>query len=111
MALDFTYLHTRQANHRSAYCVGVGFFCVTMRKVRRIGQRGVAALGQQAAAHAAVFELGRRAVGERADDEHADVLLAGQHGGGARRDRRRGDDFDELPSRRWPWRFPRRARG
>ena len=24
IAFDFTYLHTRQANHRSAYCVGVG---------------------------------------------------------------------------------------
>src|SRR5215510_16614216 len=33
MAFDFTHLQTRQANHRSAYCVGVGFFCVTILKV------------------------------------------------------------------------------
>ena len=33
IAFDFTYLHTRQANHRSAYCVGVGCFCVTILKV------------------------------------------------------------------------------
>src|ERR1041385_1334666 len=33
MALDLTYLQTRHANHRSAYCVGVGFFCVTILNV------------------------------------------------------------------------------
>src|SRR6185295_4516782 len=33
MAFDLTYLHTRQANHRSAYCVGVGFFWVTILNV------------------------------------------------------------------------------
>src|SRR5688572_22697226 len=33
IAFDFTYLHTRQANHRSAYCVGVGFFSVTTLNV------------------------------------------------------------------------------
>src|ERR1044071_1884296 len=33
MALDFTYLHTRHANHRSAYCVGVGCSLLTTLKV------------------------------------------------------------------------------
>src|SRR6187551_3895041 len=33
MAFDFTYLHTRQANHRSAYCDGVGLFFETILNV------------------------------------------------------------------------------
>src|SRR5690349_6314826 len=33
MAFDFTYLHTRQANHRSAYCVGVGLSLLTTLNV------------------------------------------------------------------------------
>ncbi len=62
MALDLTYLHTCQANSRSANCSSVGTQLGDDAQIAATDAAFIARLHQQAAVHAAIFvtNTGRR---------------------------------------------------
>ncbi len=99
IALDFTNLQTRQANCRSGE-LGVGRFAPgDDLQIARGDDSEIARLHEQAARHAAHFEIAARALREVAEGEHPNGRLGRENRERIVGNRRRSEHFDELTIR------------